>query len=254
MKQRIFQRLLMTAAVAGLLTVGAHAARRSVPVQVDADTLPVRGYVDSGVTYVPLRALLNGLDAGWRVWWDSSAGQAAAESEDDTLWADPAADTLTVNSRTFHGRVTVENGVTYVPLRAVCEALGCTVEWDAYLGGAAVTSPGAACNASELYWLAHIIYAESGAESMAGQIAVGNVILNRVATGRTRSSLSRWETDAFINHPPRLPWRRRGRRWRGKTSSVMLCISTPRRCRRGCGLTPTAPINRPSAATGFTSD
>ena len=119
MKQRIFQRLLMTAAVAGLLTVGAHAARRSVPVQVDADTLPVRGYVDSGVTYVPLRALLNGLDAGWRVWWDSSAGQAAAESEDDTLRADPAADTLTVNSRTFHGRVTVENGVTYVPLRAV---------------------------------------------------------------------------------------------------------------------------------------
>ena len=75
MKQRIFQRLLMTAAVAGLLTVGAHAARRSVPVQVDADTLPVRGYVDSGVTYVPLRALLNGLDAGWRVWWDSSAGR-----------------------------------------------------------------------------------------------------------------------------------------------------------------------------------
>ena len=83
----------------------------------------MRGYVDSGVTYVPLRALLNGLDAGWRVWWDSSAGQAAAESEDDTLWADPAADTLTVNSRTFHGRVTVENGVTYVPLRAVCDAL-----------------------------------------------------------------------------------------------------------------------------------
>lgn len=66
-------------------------------------------------------------------------------------------DTLTVNSRTFHGRVTVENGVTYVPLRAVCEALGCTVEWDAYLGGAAVTSPGAACNASDFTGCPHYL-------------------------------------------------------------------------------------------------
>ena len=33
-------------------------------------------------------------------------------------------------------------------------------------------------------WLSRIIYAESGAESMAGQIAVGNVILNRVRSSR----------------------------------------------------------------------
>ena len=91
-----------------------------------------------------------------------------------------------------------------MPLRLVCEALGCRVEWDPYLGGAAVTSPGAAYDAGELYWLARIIYAESGGESITGQIAVGNVILNRVkssqfrtrwrasfSTGRTPSSLSR---------------------------------------------------------------
>ena len=78
----------------------------------------------------------------------------------------------------------MESGVTYVPLRLVCEALGCKVEWDPYLGGAAVTSPGAAYDAVELYWLSRIIYAESGAESMTGQIAVGNVILNRVESSR----------------------------------------------------------------------
>ena len=78
----------------------------------------------------------------------------------------------------------VEQGVTYVPLRLVCEALGCQVEWDPYLGGAAVTSPGAAYDAGELYWLARIIYAESGGESIPGQIAVGNVVLNRVASGQ----------------------------------------------------------------------
>ena len=78
----------------------------------------------------------------------------------------------------------VERGVTYVPLRLVCEALGCRVEWDPYLGGAAVTSPGAAYDAGELYWLARIIYAESGGESITGQIAVGNVILNRVKSSQ----------------------------------------------------------------------
>ena len=63
------------------------------------------------------------------------------------------------------------------------EALGCQVEWDPYLRGATVTSPGAAYDAGELYWLSRIICAESGAESMSGQIAVGNVILNRVRSG-----------------------------------------------------------------------
>ena len=149
--------------------------------QIDGNPIAVSAYVERGVTYVPLRALLNTMGA-WDVWWDEATGRAAAASDDTHLWADPAADTVTVDEKTVRGRVTVESGVTYVPLRAVCEALGCTVEWDAYLGGAAVTSPGAACNASELYWLARIIYAESGAESMTGQIAVGNVILNRVAS------------------------------------------------------------------------
>jgi len=32
-----------------------------------------------------------------------------------------------------------------------------------------------------LYWLSHIIHAESGTESLLGKIAVGNVVLNRVA-------------------------------------------------------------------------
>ena len=35
--------------------------------------------------------------------------------------------------------------------------------------------------ADDLYWLIHIIYAEAHHESLAGQIGVGNVVLNRVA-------------------------------------------------------------------------
>ena len=175
--------LLTALLLCAALTVPTGAARRSVPVQADGKAVTSAAYVEQGVTYVPLRTLLNAL-GGWEVWWDSGTGQAAAVSRSASLRADPAANTVTVSGRTLPGRVTVERGVTYVPLRLVCEALGCRVEWDPYLGGAAVTSPGAAYDAGELYWLSRIIYAESGGESITGQIAVGNVILNRVKSSQ----------------------------------------------------------------------
>lgn len=180
MRQRILPRLLLPAALMLALSAPTRAARRTVPVQVDAQTLNAAAYVDSGVTYAPLRALLHALGDDWTVWWDAAAGQAAAQSETAILRADPAENALTVNGRCLTGRVTVENGVTYVPLRLLCEALGYTVAWDAYLDGAAVTAPDAGYDAVELYWLARIIYAESGAETLEGQIAVGNVVMNRV--------------------------------------------------------------------------
>ena len=76
--------------------------------------------------------------------------------------------------------MTLQDGTTYVPLRLVSEALGGSAEWDPYMEGAAVTSAESAYDAVELYWLSRIIYAESGAESLEGQIAVGSVVLNRV--------------------------------------------------------------------------
>ena len=181
MKRRACKRLLTAAVLCAALTVPTRAARRSVPVQIDGNPIAVSAYVEQGVTYVPLRALLNTMGA-WDVWWDEATGRAAAASDDTHLWADPAADTVTVDEKTVRGRVTVENGVTYVPLRLVGEALGCQVEWDPYLRGATVTSPGAAYDAGELYWLSRIISAESRGEPLAGQIAVGNVVLNRVAS------------------------------------------------------------------------
>lgn len=79
-----------------------------------------------------------------------------------------------------------ENGV-YVPLRAAAKALGADVEWDAETFSARVI-PGTAPILSgdrfyvqdEVYWLSRIIHAEAGIEPFLGQIAVGNVVLNRV--------------------------------------------------------------------------
>ena len=120
-------------------------------------------YVEQGVTYVPLRYLLDAL-GGWTVSWDSREKEAVAVSGSMRLTADPAGNTVTLGGRKYAGRVTVENGRTYVPLRLVAETLGGSAEWDPYLGGAAVTSAGAAHDAADLYWLSRIISAESRGE------------------------------------------------------------------------------------------
>lgn len=170
--------LLCGLLAAASLTLPARAAR-PVPVQVDGQELTVSGQLENGVTYIPMRALLETLD-GWDVHWDSRQQAAVAQSGRTRITAKPAANTVTLNGATLSGKVYVENGVTYIPLRITAELLGGTAEWDPYFQGAAMTSAGAEHNAVDLYWLSHIISAESRGEPLEGQIAVGNVVLGRV--------------------------------------------------------------------------
>lgn len=175
MKRTIFAGFLAAAA----LCLPVQAARPAA-VQVDGEHLETFAYVEAGTTYAPLRDLLKALGS-WNVWWDGSAARAV--SEDASLSADPDENILTVNGKRYPCAVDVVEGRTYVPLRLTAEALGGSVQWDPWLDGAAVTSPGAEHNAVDYYWLARIIHAESGGEPLEGQIAVGNVVLNRVASG-----------------------------------------------------------------------
>lgn len=154
-------------------------AARPANLQVDGERLEASAYVEEGTAYAPLRQLLETL-GDWNVWWDGAAARAI--SEDASLSADPDGNVLTVNGRHYPCTVDVINGRTYVPLRLTAEALGGSVQWDPWLDGAAVTSPQAEYDAMDYYWLSRIIHAESGGEPLEGQIAVGNVVLNRVAS------------------------------------------------------------------------
>lgn len=170
---------MLAAVLAAGTAIPAAGENRTVRVQVDGEILDSVNYIRDGVTYVPLRALLDAF-GGWTLHWDGM--QAVAESETGRLAANPALDAVTVNGNTYDGIVTVENGRTYVPLRLIATACGGAAVWDGIFGGAAVSSPDAVYDAEELYWLSHIISAESRGESLEGQIAVGNVVLNRVTS------------------------------------------------------------------------
>lgn len=83
----------------------------------------------------------------------------------------------------------VVEGRLTVPLWAVAEAFDAKVGWDSATGTVTVTRGSGAIQSGEsyydqndLFWLSRLIYAESGNQPLEGQMAVGNVVLNRVAS------------------------------------------------------------------------
>lgn len=82
----------------------------------------------------------------------------------------------------------VSDHIITVPVRILCAALGANLAWDPVGNNVVITAGSGpiapaeeAYNADDLYWLSHIINAESGNQPLSGKIAVGNVVLNRVA-------------------------------------------------------------------------
>ncbi|MGM9652142.1 MAG: cell wall hydrolase [Eubacteriales bacterium] len=130
--------------------------------------------------------------------WDSAALCARFSGEDIEMSVTDGAAYMIANNRYLW----CENGVfadgerTYVPLRAAAKALGADVAWNADEFAAYVTTgdtpilPGDQYyNADEVYWLSRIIYSEAGIEPFRGQIAVGNVVMNRVRSAQFPDSI-----------------------------------------------------------------
>ena len=138
--------------------------------------------------YVALRAASQLLSGGAEVSW--GGGTATVKASGVTLTASPGDCWVEVNGRCLYVRdgVKLLDGSVMVPVRTLAEAFGASVSWERETGAVTVTpGTGAAASASyhaeDLYWLSRIISAESRGEPMQGKLAVGTVVLNRVASG-----------------------------------------------------------------------
>ncbi len=163
-----------------LLTIPALGAK----VVADGTALSAdQAWVENGTSYITLRAYagLSGCSLSW------SGDSACLEASGLKLEAKPGALYLTVNGRVLYvpGGVRVVGGKMALPLRVLAQATGAGLSWNANTSAAKLSTGGAAApvasyNEEDLYWLSRVISAESGGESLLGQIAVGNVVLNRV--------------------------------------------------------------------------
>ncbi len=86
----------------------------------------------------------------------------------------------------FSPNTVMSNGRMYIPAVTLCKALGLSITQNTAqslsISGTykALTPASSFYRQDEVYWLSKIISAESGGETLLGQIAVGDVILNRV--------------------------------------------------------------------------
>ncbi len=158
-----------------------------------AVSLEVGRFMEDGVTYVSLSAMARELDPSAQVEWDAQAQRAKVTTEKLTLTAKVGQLYLVANGRYFYLPEAVQmiEGRTVVPLWAVAKAFDASVGWQAETETVTVTRGSGAAQSGEsfynqekLFWLSRIIMAESGNQPLEGKMAVGNVVLNRVASPR----------------------------------------------------------------------
>jgi len=186
MARKIFALLLIA-----VFLLQTPAAASNVSVHVDGRRL-WGAYITVDTTMVPLRRFCESISPDCSVSWNSRTRTAYVSAEGLSITARCGAEYITANGRYIYvGRNSVisEAGVFMLPVRALAKAFDANVGWNGSKRSVSVT-PGSGAiksgdefyDADAVFWLARIISAEAQGESLRGQIAVGNVVMNRVAS------------------------------------------------------------------------
>ena len=196
----MFKKMFKTLFICALI-----AAFGAVPIQVGAvvaSAIDVPVSMESGIsrsvsygklvndtTFFHIRSFSDE-NGAYEVKWNEKTETATVICPGLTVDAAVGAPYIIANGRVIYsGRENfVEDGKLYVPARSICKAFGFSLIWNAETMSVHVINEGEPIehadsyyDKNDLYWLSRIISCEAGGtEPLIGQIAVGNVVLNRV--------------------------------------------------------------------------
>ena len=193
MKPQFLWRLVRWVGALALLagiTFPVTAGHESVQVHMQTGQLigDVPPFIEDGTAYVSLVDFAQAMGEH-SVFWDGTSAQVISDQISITatpgqLWAE-------ANGRCLYvpDGVRLVSGRTMLPIRALAQIYGVEVTWDNETHTVFVTGDsqplehgGTYYDENTLYWLSRVISAESQGEELIGQIAVGNVVLNRLAS------------------------------------------------------------------------
>ena len=149
----------------------------------------VRGMLIDETTYLPLRNFSDESGAV-SVTWNGYTKTATVKADGLVCEVTEGQPYIIANGRVIYsGKPNcIYNGRMYVPSRSICKAFGFDIYWYSDTRSVYIVNRGAPIqpadefyDQNDLYWLSRIISCEAGeTEPLLGQIAVGNVVLNRV--------------------------------------------------------------------------
>jgi len=155
-------------------------------VRFEAEPVRIDSSVDSDI-YVPMLSFCKVMGAKV-LKWDEETQSALAVFREFAIDATAGDVYITANGRCLYAEYgcKVIDGVLMVQLSTLCKALDAVYEIDMEAktidiisGAGIITSGDEFYDQDDLYWLACIIWAESGNQCFEGKIAVGNVVINR---------------------------------------------------------------------------
>lgn len=193
-------------ALAMMFTFVSVSAERNIKIYVDGIELECDSpaFIENGNTMVPMRNIFERLNA--KVDWDNDTKTITAKKEDTEITLQIGSQTLKKNEKSEQLDVTpvIVNDTTFVPIRAVSQALDANVAWDDESSTIKISSDSSAASSdNELTVTMHapdgrtIDIAQSEVEAYEN---VGwytePVVLMYAADGRTRYTLKS-EVDAY---------------------------------------------------------
>ncbi len=146
-----------------------------------------KAYLIQDTTYVPLRTVSTLAGAG--VAFDDKSRTAYITMQGFSMTVSEGAYIIMANERpimSYAPAVILSDNRMYVPVRSIAKALTLGVEWKPQREVVLSGTPKPLMHADmyyktdDVYWLSRLISAESRGEPLLGQVAVGNVVLNRM--------------------------------------------------------------------------
>ena len=192
MVQKFLAVVTMCALMCGLLVhnvLGNNGMPISIYVNDKEICTDSSAYIEDGTTYVPVRAICHAMGIT-DVQWSNSESKATVKGFSKLeFYIGKNYAYVNGEKKVMPKKAVLKNGRTMVPVRFFAENSDAKVEWDKILHAVKITKEGIYVStqhcvnnytSDDVMWLSRIVHAESAGEPVKGQIAVANVVLNRV--------------------------------------------------------------------------